>query len=110
MEELERAFHKEMLRVYDEARTFGYYPTRFLLMVEEKGGLATAKQLLNGDRISEGFGRLWEEGRLDISVEAVALQERWTPLFTTGELAEARRRLDGAGYRLPTVDGGADNQ
>jgi hypothetical protein len=35
---------------------------------------------------------------LDDSLEAVVLQEKFRPLFTEAELAEARRRLEELGY------------
>ena len=66
-------FHQEMLNIYKEAAAFGYYPTYFLRMVTEQGGLAAARQLLRDGTVSDGFTRLWQEGRLDISVEAVVL-------------------------------------
>ena len=95
---LEGRFQQEMLRIYEEANEFGYYPTYFLRMVVERGGLSAAKQLLGGNKLSDGFVRLWEEQRLDLSVEALALRESWSAFFTHEELAEAQRRLDGAGY------------
>ena len=95
---IEERFQDEMLRIYREAAKFGYYPTRFRLMVNERGGLAAAKQLLSGDDPSSGFTRLWEEHRLDLSVEAVVLQEPWRSLFTDEELAKARRRLEDLDY------------
>lgn len=96
---LEDGFDQEMLRIYEEAKEFDYYPSYFLRMVVDRGGLSTARHLLSGGQLSDGFVRLWEEGRLDLSVEAVALQDRWRGLFTHEELAEAKRRLDGVGYR-----------
>ena len=87
-----------MLRIYEEAKAFDYYPTYFLKMVTNRGGLAAAKQLLRGTNLSDGFVRLWQEWRLDLSVEAQALQEPWRALFTHEELAEAKRRLEGVGY------------
>lgn len=91
--ELEAQFHQEMLKIYDEASKLGYYPTRFRQMVDEHGGLATAKRLLFGEVPSEGFGRLWELGRIDLTVESLALREPWRRLFTDEELSEAERRL-----------------
>ena len=91
-------FQQEMFRVYREVTEFRYYPTYFLRMVNEQGGLAAAKQLLSGDAVSSGFTRLWKEQRLDLSVEAVVLQEPWRSLFTDEELAKARRRLEEVGY------------
>ncbi len=99
--DLEAPFHKEMQRIYTEASTFGYYPTRFLVMLTERGGVTTAKSLLNSSTISEGFTRLWIEGRLDLSVEAVVLHPQWRTLFTADELATAQIRLDGVNYMPP---------
>lgn len=96
--DLEGRFQQEMLRIYEEAKEFDYNPTYFLRMVVEQGGLPAATQLLGGNGLSDGFVRLWEEQRLDLSVEALALREPWSALFGQEELAEARRRLDGAGY------------
>ena len=96
---LEDRFHREMLRIYDEAKEFGYYPTYFLRMVADRGGLSAAKLLLVGTNLSDGFVRLWEEDRLDLSVEALAIRDPWSALFTRDELAEAQRRLGGAKYK-----------
>ena len=87
-----------MLGIHAQAKGFDYHPTYFLRMVVDQGGLPSAKQLLSGSRLSDGFVRLWEEQRLDLSVEALALREPWRELFTQEELDEAQRRLDGAGY------------
>ncbi len=95
---VEGRFQQEMLRIYEEAKEFDYYPTYFLRMVVDRGGLSAAKQLLSGNKLSDGFVRLWEEQRLDLSVEALALRDPWIVLFTQEELTEAQRRLDGAGY------------
>ena len=96
--EQERGFHNEMLRIYEEAKEFGYYPTYFLGMVVEHGGLEAAKRLLRGSDISDGLARLWEEGRLDLSMEALVIRDPWRLLFTDAELENARRRLDELGY------------
>ena len=95
---LEARFHEALVRIYREAASFGYYPAYFLRMVVEQGGLVAAKQLLNSSEPSSGFTRLWDEGRLDLSVEAVVIQEPWRILFTDEELLEARRRLVDLGY------------
>lgn len=86
-----------MVRIYHAATEFGYYPNHFIQMVGERGGLEAAKHLLSSEP-STGFARLWEEGRLDLSVEALALQEPWDNLFTCAELAAAESRLRELGY------------
>ena len=95
---LENRFHGEMLRIYWAGREIDYHARYFLQMVNQQGGLAAAQQLLLGDSPASGFVRLWEEGRLDLSVEALVLQEPWRALFTDAELAEAHRRLKQLGY------------
>ena len=95
---LESGFHGEMVKIYEEARKLDYYPNYFLRMVVDRGGLSTAKHLLRDNKLSDGFVRLWKERRLDLSVEALVLLDPWNALFTYEELAEAKRRLDGADY------------
>ena len=87
-----------MLRIYEEAKGFGYCPNYFRGMVVEWSGLSAAKHLLGGNQLSDGFVRLWEEQRLDLSVEALALREPWSVLFTQEELTGVQRRLNGAKY------------
>lgn len=99
LSDLELAFHERMLQVYEQARSeCGYTATRFLQMVATQGGVVAAKRLLGGATYSEGLTRLWEEKRLDISMEAVVLQEPWRVLFTERELGIAENRLRELGY------------
>jgi hypothetical protein len=47
VDELECRFHRAMVGIYETAkRELGYNATRFLQMLSEQGGLATARQLL----------------------------------------------------------------
>ena len=77
----------------------GYWANYFLRDLRSHGGLITAKKLLRAKGISHGFRRLKEEGRLDLTVEALVLRQEFRPLFTNGELALAKARLDRYGYR-----------
>jgi hypothetical protein len=97
--DLESAFHDKMLEVYDRAKTeCRYTATRFRQMVNEHGGLEAAKMLLASKHHPEGLTRLWEEGRLDISMEALILRHPWSQLFSEEELSLARKRLKDLGY------------
>ena len=97
--DLERAFHQRMREVYDQAKSeCGYTATRFLQMVNAEGGLQAAKKLLSAGGYSEGLTRLWEEKRLDISMEATILREPWCELFTDDELSIAKTKLQELGY------------
>jgi hypothetical protein len=99
---LEREFHAAMVDLYKRAKKeAGYTATYFLKMVSERGGLASARQLLSATSVSDGFTALWERNRLDLSVEAVVLQSRFASLFTDDEHEQARARLEEYGYVPP---------
>jgi hypothetical protein len=99
MAELERRFHGAMVGIYETAkRELGYNATRFLQMLSEQGGLATARQLLWSDTPSEGFTTLWERGRLDLTVEAHVLRGEFEPLFGEDDRTRARERLESYGW------------
>ena len=98
--QVERRFHRKMVEIYQRADSeCGYRPTRFLQMVNERGGLAAARDLLHAARPAEGLSILWEHQRLDLSVEALVREELWRSLFTPEEIAEAEKRLRDLGYR-----------
>jgi ABC-type molybdate transport system substrate-binding protein len=78
------------LRANDEA---GYKATRFLKMLQEYKGLETARKLLHASNVSDGYTALWERGRLDLTVEALIIHEKWHPLFSEQEREIAWRRL-----------------
>ena len=95
----EAGFHDAMLDIYRRAKTeAGYNATRFLGMVSERGGLETARYLLNASTVSDGYTALWERGRLDLTVEAMILQPEWQPLFSERERQIAADRLRQYGY------------
>ena len=60
----------------------------------------TAKRCLSGSRLSDGFNDLAAKGALKLSLEALAIDKRFTALFTDEEANEALSRLLGAGYRF----------
>jgi hypothetical protein len=104
LDEIERRFHRAMISIYETAkRELGYNATRFLQMISEQGGLATARQLLWSEAPSEGFTTLWERNRLDLTVEAHVLLDEFAPLFTDQDREQARLRLEAYGWR-PRAD------
>jgi hypothetical protein len=95
---LEEQFHHAMIGVYENARDCDHFATYFKQMIDQYSGLNTAKRLLAKAGIQEGLMKLWELGLLKQSMEALVIQERFRPLFTEAEIAEARRRLSELGY------------
>jgi len=96
---LEDNFHKAMVLIYKRAKEeCDYNATRFIQMVAGKGGLSAAKTLLAANEPQEGFTRLWEWGRLDLTVEALVLLPEYHELFTDEERRTAQQRLEDYGY------------
>jgi hypothetical protein len=91
----EKAFNQAMFEIYHRAKTeAGYTATIFLQMLGDRGGLSTAKYLINSDKPSDGYTNLYERGRLDLTVEAMVVENpKWHPLFTDEEIKKAKRRL-----------------
>jgi hypothetical protein len=99
----EQAFHSEMLAGADRLKKeIGYNPTRFNQMVGEHGGPEAVRLLLGGRDASDGFTTLWENDRLEMSCEAIALLHWYAGLFSEDERAVARHRLVEHGF---DVDG-----
>ena len=60
----------------------------------------SAKRVLSGSRLSDGFNELASKGQLKLSLEALAIDKRFTSLFTDEEANEALSRLLEAGYQF----------
>ena len=99
MNDTEAWLTREMEQLYRKlGQATGRYPSRYLGMVRRRGGLGCAKTLLarpEGDRLKD----MRAMGRLDLSVEALVLDQRFTHLFTPQERAIARARLEAAQAR-----------
>ena len=60
--------------------------------------MKTAHRALSGHRESDGFSQLAAKGALQLSLEALAVDKRFTQLFTDEEANTALDRLMAAGY------------
>ena len=89
--EFEKAMHGIYTRAKNEA---GYNATIYIQLLHNRGGLGTAKYLINAATVSEGYTALWQLGRLDLTVEAMIIDNpQWHSLFMPEELERARQRL-----------------
>lgn len=62
--------------------------------------MKTAHRYLSGHRESDGFQILADKNHLEWSLEALAIDKRFTALFTDEEANNALTRLLAAGYRF----------
>ena len=82
--------HNIYVRAKKEVR---YNATIYLQMLHELGGLITAIRLIRADSPSVGYTKLWEKGRLDLTVEALVIQLKWKTLLIEDDVKRARIRL-----------------
>lgn len=97
---LEDVLEREFQRVVSICiGQYGYRPSYFLQMLGNYGPIDTAIRLVMAPKFHEGFTRLWELRRLDLTVEAIILRNPYNQLFTKEILEKARERLEQLGYK-----------
>ena len=62
--------------------------------------IESAHRCLSGHRESDGFAQLAKLGRLDLSLEALAVKKQFTGLFSDEQANAALTRLLDAGYQF----------
>jgi hypothetical protein len=99
-DEVATSFEREMASICRRAeREIGYRPSYLLRMLNERGAVGSAQQLLQPGPLAHGFTSLWERRRLDLTVESLVLEPRFSCLFSEQELEVARNRLERASSR-----------
>ncbi len=68
--------------------------------LERDKAMEAAHRCLSGRKESDGFGILADKRHLECSLEALAVDKRFTALFSDEEANEALTRLLAAGYYL----------
>ena len=88
-------FDTAMMGIYHSALSeVGYRASIFLNMLHEFRGIETARRLIRSPTVSAGYTTLWELGRLDLTVEALIVENlEWHALFSPDEITICRNRL-----------------
>ena len=90
---MDKKFCDSLLAARQEAERLG------VRLRPVEGDLLTfAHRALSGHRESDGFSQLLGKGRLDLSLEALAVKKQFTGLFSDEEANNALTRLLDAGY------------
>jgi hypothetical protein len=93
-------FDERVRNAVQEMITLGYKPTIFMGMAFQYGTIDAVKMLINNSKVSDGFTRLWELHRLDLSMENIIQENEWNNLFTDEERQKARKRLADYKYNI----------
>ena len=84
-------------RLWDSIRrsiALGYNPTRFAEMLKTLGGVGVAQRLVTSGDLQDGIKKIVALGHSELAMESIMLEPQFTSLFTEGERAAARWRLD----------------
>jgi len=81
-----------------------YSASHFLSMLGSIGGYQTVVTLLSQPNISDGFVKLYENQRLDLSVEALVIQSKWIKHFDERLVRAAKNRLIKAKFNFVIQD------
>ena len=92
-------FDRDMREIYRMGIEHGYYAHYFIQMIEEHGGVNTAKRLLAVEKPQEGLFRLYELGLLNESMEALVIKPQYAQLFSEVEISTANQRLIDLRYK-----------
>ena len=96
---LKQTFHEEMLGLYKRiAKELKYKSPRLLELMNKYGGYEAAIKILPTDAHTFDFTLLWEQERLDLSIEALITKERYQSLFPPDVVKLCQRRLDEYNY------------
>ena len=76
----------------------GLRDVRFMNEIEQRGGAAAMRGLLQRHRVSPWFDALAKSGQLSASPEALTVQSKYGELFTNDEVNECFSALLEAGW------------
>jgi hypothetical protein len=93
MRSLEKELEEEFRNSIKIAQKNGFTPITIIRMIDEHGGLETAKRQLVSDSYHSGLADMLIAGLKDYTIEAIVLKNKFRPLFSDAELDIARKRL-----------------
>ena len=93
---MEEKFVQAWLAARQEAQNLGVR----MRPVNAADAMKQARYILDGHRESDGFSHLAQLGRLDLTLEALAVKKPHTVLFTDEQANNALSRLLDAGYKF----------
>ena len=94
MEQLKQELRNRYIDTYNACKKFRYTPRAFLdMVVSDEDIVDVTRRLIHKDGGTSGFTTLFENGRLDLSVERIILKPKYRMLFAAEDLATAYERL-----------------
>lgn len=91
-------FTQHLMGAVKVAEKLGYRPHRFKAMLNADGGYQTVNKILASGKPSDGFTRLLELRRVDLTCEAIIVESLWRHYFDEDLLARAEHLLHQVEY------------
>ena len=97
---LQNKFNDDIIDSIEESKKLGYVPTRFIQMLQKSNGNANelAISLVSKD-VTFGLKKLWEKGRLDLTMEARIIKPDFQELFPKEIVDLCKKKLEKFGYK-----------
>lgn len=94
MEQLKHELRERYILTYNECKKFKYFPRAFLdMVVSGEDIVGVTRKLIHKEGGTTGFATLFENKRMDLSVEKIILETKYRDLFTCEDLQAAYDRL-----------------
>lgn len=98
-EQLKKAFHQEMIALYKRmTKELRYKSPRLMDLINKYGGYEAAVKYITTENNVQDFAVLWENERLDLSVEALITNNRYRQLFMEEIVKYCDRKLEEYSY------------
>lgn len=91
--EQKRAFHGATIELIQAISREVYRPTYFIQLMASEGAYAAACQVVSSYNLPDGFQRLLQENKPELTIEYLVTRPEWAELFEPEILEAARRRL-----------------
>ena len=102
MDKLKQQLRDRYIDTYNACKKFKYTPRAFLdMVVSDEDIVEVTRRLIHKDGGTSGFATLYENGRMDLSVEKIILETKYRPLFSREDLIVAYERLKE--YQYPAL-------
>ena len=93
-EQLKKAFHQDIIILYKRIhKELKYKPTRLMDYINKYGGYEAAVKYITTENNVQDFAVLWENQRLDLSVEALITKPTYRVLFLVEVLDFCDRKI-----------------
>ena len=98
-EQLKKAFHQEMITLYKRmTKELKYKSPRLMDLINKYGGYEAAVKYITTENNVQDFAVLWENERLDLSVEALITNAHYRDLFMDDIVKYCDRKLEEYSY------------